>query len=306
MNELFENKLKTKINQIELPNLIMNASGTFGYGEQFKEIFDLNCLGAVVLKTLTPTAQKGNLEPHIAFTKNGIINSVGLKNPGIKQLEAIINNLNTERIIVSIGGYNIEDYLKCVEYINNLASSKVIGIELNVSCPNLKSKQIIGADLSDLALITSQVCKLANYPVFVKLTPSVSKITQFAKVAAENGASGLVMCNTFHGLVIDELSGKPLVGNKIGGYSGSGIKPIVLNYIYQVYQVVDIPIIASGGVSSAQDVIDYLSAGASAVQIGTANYFNKRACLDISLELVELLKKRKISKIENLIGRSHE
>lgn len=273
---------------VRLKNPVIPASGCFGYGYEMAEYYDLDILGSISIKGTTLHPRYGNPLPRVAECQAGIINSVGLQNPGIDKV--ISEELPKMRekfhgpIIANISGFSIDEYTECCRRITGVPQVEII--ELNVSCPNVHGGGMsFGTSAQSVAEVTEAVKRSTTLPVFVKLTPNVTDIVSIAKAAEEAGADGLCLINTLLGMRIDLKTGKPIVANTMGGYSGPGIFPVALRMVYQVAQACNIPIIGCGGVTTANDVREMMMAGASAVEVGTANLINPWACKDIVEEL---------------------
>ena len=283
----------------------MPASGSFGFGDtKAAGSFDLNKLGAIVLKTTTPQAKLGNPQPQIAVLDNGVLNSVGLTNPGVdavikEKLPAFRARFPTLPVIASVAGESIHDYALVA---HKLALTQLVSaLELNVSCPNVSSGGMqFGVSPQAIKDLTKMVKDNVDIPVYVKLTPNVTDISACAKAAQAGGADGLTMINTLAGMHIDPFTRRPVLGNKTGGWSGPGIKPSAIRMIYQAAHAVDLPIIGVGGITSALDVIEMFLAGASAVQIGTAQFSDPMACLNIVQDLTKELDKLHITTLSKL------
>lgn len=291
-------------NNVKLKNPIMTASGTFGYGDEFAELYDLAKLGGIVTKAITPELRIGNPLPRIAETEYGMLNSIGLANLGLDDFVvkkiSFIEKFNTV-VFVNVAGKELEDYITVAEKLNEIDC--VDGIEVNISCPNVKEGGVaFGTDPKVAAEVTKEVRKVYKKHMMVKLSPNVTDITKIAKVVEDAGADSLSLINTLFGMAIDTKTFKPKVKSIVAGYSGPGIKPVALQAVYKCSQAVKIPLIGMGGITSADDVIEFLLAGATAVQIGTANFTNPLAALNIVNDLEKLLKSRKISDINSLIG----
>lgn len=300
-----EQRLAVTLPGLELKNPIMPASGSFGFGDiKTAASFDLNTLGALVLKTTTPQAKKGNPQPQIAVLKNGILNSVGLTNPGIEQV--IANKIPALRekypdlpLIGSVAGEEIADYVEVAARFST--ARQVQAIELNVSCPNIAQGGMqFGSDPQMITRLTQAVKAQTSLPLYVKLTPNVTDIVACAQAAEAGGADGLTMINTVYGMHIDPQTRKPVLGNKMGGWSGPGIKPLAIRMIYQAAHAVKLPIIGVGGITTAQDVIEMYLAGASAVQIGSAQFQDPLACKHIAEQLPAVMDQLNVSSLEEL------
>jgi dihydroorotate dehydrogenase (NAD+) catalytic subunit len=292
---------------IKLKNPIMPASGCFGFGREFAEFYDLSKLGGIAVKATSLEQRAGNWTPRVAETYAGMINSIGLQNPGIDKVISeelkFLEKYDTE-IFVNIVGHSIEDYVEVSERISKVKN--VSALELNVSCPNVKDGTHFGTDAKLLEALVSEVKKVATKPVFVKLSPNVTDIVSMAKAAQKGGADGLSMINTLLGMRIDMKTRKPVIARKIGGLSGPAIKPVAIRMIYDVSQEVKLPIIGMGGIMNADDVLEFIYAGASAVAIGTANFIEPFACLEIIDELELKLKEMNVSNITELVGAAYK
>ncbi len=276
--------VNTKVNicGVEMKNPVTTASGTFGSGREFSEFVDLNKLGAVTVKGVASEPWKGNNAPRIAEVYGGMLNSVGLQNPGA---EHFINNdipflrqFDT-KIIVNICGHSIEEYCKAAEM---LSDSDVDLFELNISCPNVSQGGITFGTVPSMAeKVVSEVKKYCKKPLIVKLTPNVTDITEIAKAAVSGGADGLSLINTLLGMKIDIKRRKPVLFNKVGGFSGPAVKPVAVRMVYQVCKAVNVPVIGMGGISNYEDAIEFIMAGATAVAVGTANFNNPFATVEV-------------------------
>ncbi len=301
--------LSTNLSGIELSNPIIPASGTFGYGYEFAEIYDINVLGSLSFKGTTKEPRFGNPTPRIAESPSGIINSVGLQNPGIEKV--ISDELPKLRkcfkkpIIANISGFSKEEYQYCCEKIN--AEEQVEIIEVNISCPNVHNGGMsFGTSAKAAEEITRAVKAVTTKPIYMKLSPNVTDITEIAKACEAGGADGISLINTLMGMRIDLKKKKPTIANVMGGFSGSAIFPVALKMVYQVYDTVSIPIIGIGGVSSCEDVLEMMLAGASAVEVGAANLINPYICKDIVEKLPEVMEKYNIESLKDIIGGAHK
>ena len=287
-----------------LANPVMPASGTFGYGIEFSHIFDIQKLGAIVCKGTTLTPREGNPQPRLAETASGLLNSIGFQNVGVRALikeKAPLWARWRVPVIVNITGNIIDDYAQVAGELDGIAG--VSGIEVNVSCPNLKAGGIaFGTDPESAAAVTAAVRGATSLPLLVKLTPNTSDIAKIAVAVAEAGADALTVINTLRGMAIDITKRRPFLGNIIGGLSGPAIKPIALVMVYEVAGAVELPVIGCGGITSGSDAIEFIMAGASAVQIGTANFTNPRAPLDVLEGIEQFMKKEGINNLNELIG----
>ena len=293
---------------IEIDNPIIPASGTFGYGEEFSHLYDINCLGTFSFKGTTKEPRFGNPTPRIAECKQGMLNSVGLQNPGV---HSVIKNelpkLSTffhKPVMANVSGFSIEEYT----YVCNLLDTQPqIGwIEVNISCPNVHGGGMsFGTDANMAFEVTKEVRRSTTKPIIIKLTPNVTNIVEIAKACEEAGADGVSLVNTFLGMRIDLKTKKTVLANKMGGFSGPAIKPIALRMVYQVYEAVKIPIVGLGGIESAEDVIEMMLAGATAVQIGSANLVDPFVCRDIVNNLPTVMEKYNIENLSSIIGGAH-
>lgn len=298
--------LRVKLPGLDLKNPIIPASGTFGFGEEISEIYDLNVLGSIMVKATTLKERSGNASPRIAEVYGGMLNSIGLQNPGV---DAVIEKLKKLEkydlnIIANIAGETIEDYEMVAEILSKVKN--VGALELNISCPNVKEGGMaFGTNPEMVAEITRRVKAKSSKPVYVKLSPNVTDIVSIAKAAESAGADGLTMINTLIGMKIDVKTKRPLLANKIGGFSGPAIKPVAIRMVYEVYKNVKIPIIGMGGIMDAYDVLEFMYAGASAVGIGTANIINPYICKEIIEDLPRVLKEQNFEDINDCIGYAH-
>ena len=300
---------KVSLCGVELTNPVIPASGTFGFGYEFNDIYDINVLGAISIKGTTKDARFGNPTPRIAECTEGLINSIGLQNPGVDAvIEKEIPRLRQvyyKPIISNISGFSVEEYVHCCEKINDVKDVSII--ELNISCPNVHNGGMsFGTDPKNAQTVVEAVRKVTNKPLFVKLTPNVTDIVSIAKACEQGGADGISLINTSQGLRIDLKKRKPVIANKIGGFSGRAIFPIALKMVYQVYEAVKLPIMGIGGVSSAEDVVEMMLAGATAVQVGAENLVNPYACRDIINNLPYVMKKYNINSLSEIIGEAHK
>ncbi len=292
----------------ELDNPVIPASGTFGFGEEYAALYDINCLGTFSFKGTTLEPRFGNPTPRIAECTAGMINSVGLQNPGVDEvIKTQLPRMKTyfnKKVIANVSGFSIDEYATTC---SRLDSSDQIGLfEVNISCPNVHGGGMsFGTSPEMAAAVTKAVKAVTTKPVYIKLTPNVTDITSIAKACEDAGADGISLINTVLGMRINLKTRKPVVANKMGGFSGPAIFPLALRMVYQVYEAVQIPIIGMGGVSSAEDVIEMMLAGASAVQIGAANLVNPYICRDIVNELPAAMERYKIEKLSDIIGGTH-
>ncbi|MFL8951647.1 dihydroorotate dehydrogenase [Helcococcus kunzii] len=300
--------LSVKINDLTFKNSIMPASGCFGFGEDFSEIYDLNILGGIAIKSVTLEPRLGNPRPRVAETPSGMLNSIGLQNPGVEKIIEeklpFLKQLDTN-IIANVAGATEEDYIEVIKRLNDFDVIKAF--ELNISCPNVKHGGIGLGTNPELAYnITKLAKEVSKKPVYVKLSPNVTNIVEIAKAVEEAGADAIVMINTLLGMKIDVKKGKPLIARKHAGLSGPAIMPIAVSMVYKVYEAVNIPIIGVGGISCVDDVIEFLMAGASAVQIGMHNFINPYICKEIIEQLPNRIKELGYKSIEEIIGVAHE
>jgi dihydroorotate dehydrogenase (NAD+) catalytic subunit len=298
------NRLNVTIAGIEMKNPVMPASGCFGFGKEYARFYDLNKLGAIVVKATTYEERLGNPTPRVAETPGGMLNAIGLQNPGLtKVIDEELPWLEqySSPVIVNVAGTMIDDYVEVADQVSKVKN--VAAIELNISCPNVKCGGItFGTDPQLAAELTREIKKVSKVPVFVKLSPNVTDIVSIARAVERAGADGLSMINTLLGMRIDLKSRKPILANQTGGLSGPAIKPVAIRMIYEVSQQVDIPIIGMGGIMSAEDVIEFFMAGASAVAVGTANFIDPYACPNIIDELESWLDRLGVDHITDLIG----
>ena len=298
--------LSIKLPGLNLKNPIIPASGCFGFGKEFAQIYDLSLLGGIAIKSATPEERFGNPTPRIAETPMGMLNAIGLQNKGV---DSIIENelpflaqYNTE-IIANVAGATEEDYVTVIEKLND--QDVIKAFELNISCPNVKHGGIGLGTNPELAAHVTKMCKeVAKKPVYVKLSPNVTDIVSIAKAVEQAGADGLVLINTLLGMRIDLKTGKPLLANVTGGLSGPAIKPVAIRMVYQVAKAVNIPVIGVGGITCAKDVLEFLNAGASAVEVGAQNFVDPMVCVKIIEELPKVLEEYGYSSIHEAIGRS--
>lgn len=302
MNE----RLRIELPGLDLKNPIMPASGCFAFGIEYAELYDISKLGAIMIKAATKEARYGNPTPRVAETASGMLNAIGLQNPGV---DIIVENYLKELekydvpIIANVAGSDIDDYIYVAEKISK--ASNVKALELNISCPNVKCGGIqFGTDPIVAKMLTEKVKAVSSVPVYVKLSPNVTDIVAMARAVEEGGADGITMINTLVGMRLDRKTGRPIIANLTGGLSGPAIKPVAIRMIYQVAQAVKIPIIGMGGIVDEWDVIDFISAGASAVAIGTANFTDPLVCPKIIDRLPKVLDELGVNHILEIRGRS--
>ena len=300
--------LTTTLSGIKLDNPVIPASGTFGFGYEFTDFYDINILGSISFKGTTQEPRYGNPLPRIADCRAGLINSIGLQNPGVdKVIEEELPKLRKcfkKPLIANISGFSVDEYVHCCKLMDK---EEQVGIlEVNISCPNVKNGGMsFGTNPEAAKEVTKAVKAVTTKPVYVKLTPNVTNIAEIAKAAEQGGADGIVLVNTFLGMRINLKNRKPIIANKMGGFSGPAIFPIALRMVYQVYEAVKIPVIGVGGIESAEDVIEMMLAGASAVEVGAANLKNPYACKEIIESLPETMEKYGIDSLKDIIGAAH-
>jgi dihydroorotate dehydrogenase (NAD+) catalytic subunit len=299
-------RLSIELPGLSLKNPIMPASGCFGFGKEYAKFYDLNVLGAIMIKATTVEPRFGNPTPRVAETSSGMLNAIGLQNPGLHKVVteelAWLEQYDTP-IIANVAGSIVEEYVQIAKEISK--AKNVHAIELNISCPNVKTGGIAFGTIPEVAAdVTRRVKDVSDVPVYVKLSPNVSNIVDMAKAVEAAGADGLTMINTLLGMRLDLKTGKPILANRSGGLSGPAIKPVAIRMIHEVSQQVSIPIIGMGGVQTAEDVIEYYYAGASAVAVGTANFVDPLVCPTIIEELPRLLDELGYDHISECIGRS--
>jgi len=300
-------KLNIKLANLQLKNPVITASGTFGFGTELNEYLSVKSLGAVTLKGLTVEESKGNALPRIAETPAGILNSIGLENPGIKRFkEKIIPTIENLKapIIANISGYSINEF---VQLAANLEKEESINaIEVNVSCPNIKDGgMVFGTDAELIYKVTQAVKKVYSGPIIVKLSPNVTDIIEMAEAAVEGGADIISLINALLGMAIDINKKEAVLANTFGGLSGPAVKPVALRMIYQIYEAIDIPIIGMGGIMKGEDAVEFLLAGASAVGVGTATLRDPTASIKIISEIDEYLTENNIDNVSEIIGKAH-
>lgn len=297
-------RLKITIGDVVFKNPVMTASGTFGYGSEYADFVDLSCLGAIFVKGTTLHHREGNDYPRMAETPSGMLNAVGLQNKGVDYfIHAIYPEIKKydTRIIVNVSGSSIEEYVACAEKLVSL--DKIPAIELNISCPNVKEGGMaFGTSCASAAEVTRQVRKIYPKTLIVKLSPNVTDIAEIARAVEAEGADSVSLVNTFLGMAIDAEKRRPKLSTVTGGLSGPCIKPIALRMVWQVYNAVKIPIIGMGGISNGQDAIEFMLAGASAVQIGTYNFVNPKVSIDVLESISEYLDRHNIDSVRDLIG----
>ena len=298
-------RLKVNLCGIELDNPVIPASGTFGYGYEFAEVYDINILGTFSFKGTTKEPRFGNPTPRIAECTAGMLNAVGLQNPGVdKVIREELPKLKrhfTKRVMANVSGFSVEDYAYTCEKLD--AQEQVGWLEVNVSCPNVHGGGMsFGTDPKAAAEVTSAVKRVTTKPVIIKLSPNVTDIVSIAKACEDAGADGISLINTLLGMRIDLKTKKPVIANKMGGFSGSAVFPIAVRMVYQVANAVNVPVIGMGGVSKAEDVLEMMLAGATAVQVGAANLVNPFVCREIIEELPKIMDKYRIDTLKEIIG----
>ncbi len=301
-------RLKTELCGISLDNPVIPASGTFGYGYEFSELYDINILGTFSFKGTTREARFGNPTPRIAETPSGMINAVGLQNPGVEKviseelpkMRAVFH----KKVMANVSGFSLDDYAYTCKALD--LCSEVGWLEVNISCPNVHGGGMsFGTSPEAAAEVTRAVKAVTTKPVIIKLSPNVTDIVAIAKACEAAGADGISLINTLLGMRIDLRTKRPVIANKMGGFSGPAILPVALRMVYQVSNAVSIPVVGMGGVSSAEDVIEMMLAGASAVEIGAANLTDPFVCRDIIEKLPEVMDRYNIKNLKDIIGGSH-
>lgn len=298
--------LITELPGLRLKNPVMPASGCFGFGREYSELWDLNQLGSLMIKAVTREPRRGNDMPRLAETPHGMLNAIGLMNPGIDHVEAELDWLAgfDLPIISNIAGSTEDDYLYVAERISRIAN--IGALEINISCPNVKQGGIaFGQDPEVARRLTSRIRAVTDKPIYMKLSPNVADIKVMAKAVEEGGAHGISMINTLTGMRLDLKTGRPVLANGTGGLSGPCLKPVAVRMIHEVYRTVSIPIIGMGGITCAEDVLEFLYAGASAVAVGTQNFIDPYACPKIIAELPAVLARYGFSSVRDAIGYAH-
>lgn len=299
---------KVTLSGIEISNPVIPASGTFGFGYEFAEIYDINCLGTFSFKGTTKDARFGNPTPRIAECPSGMINSVGLQNPGVEAVKSTelpkLKKVFKKPVMANVSGFSIDEYVYTCKKLDD--EDQIGWFEVNVSCPNVHGGGMsFGTSPQSAAEVTKAVKAVTTKPVFIKLSPNVTDIVSIAKACEDAGADGISLINTLLGMRIDLKTKKCVIANKMGGFSGPAIFPVALRMVYQVYEAVKIPIIGMGGVSSAEEVIEMMLAGATAVQIGAANLVDPFACKNIIDDLPRVMQKYEIKDLNDIIGGAH-
>ncbi len=299
---------KVSLCGIELTNPVIPASGTFGFGAEFAELYDINVLGSFSFKGTTAEPRFGNPTPRIAETPSGMLNAVGLQNPGVDHVLAeelpMIKTIFKKPVMANVSGFSINDYVNACE---KLGDQEQIGwLEVNISCPNVHGGGMsFGTSPEAAAEVTREVKKVTNKPVIMKLTPNVTDITEIAKACEAAGADGLSLINTLTGVRISLKNRKPILANVTGGLSGPAVFPVALRCVWQVYNAVKIPIVGMGGITTAEDVVEMMMAGATAVEVGAANLVDPYACKKIIEDLPAVMEKYRIEDLSSIIGAAH-
>lgn len=300
------NRLALELPGLSLKNPVMPASGCFGFGREFSQLFDLSTLGSIMIKATTEAPRYGNATPRVAETPGGMLNAIGLQNPGLERV--IANELEWLKqfdvpIIANVAGSQTEDYVQVAKEISKVEN--VHALELNISCPNVKTGGIAFGTVPETAKeLTKRVKEVSEVPVYVKLSPNVTNIVEMAKAVEDGGADGITMINTLIGMRIDLKTGRPVLSNRTGGLSGPAVKPVAVRMVYEVSQQTNLPIIGMGGISTVEDIIEFSLAGADAFAVGTANFVNPFVCPELITELDQYLEAHNVDHISELKGRS--
>lgn len=300
--------LRVDLSGITLDNPVIPASGTFGYGQEFAALYDINCLGTFSFKGTTQAPRFGNPTPRIAETPAGMLNAVGLQNPGVEQVIAQelprLRQVFHKPVMANVSGFSVEEYAHTCALLDR--EEQVGWLEVNISCPNVHNGGMsFGSTPEAAAKVTRAVKAVTTKPVYMKLSPNVADIAAIARACEEAGADGVSLINTLLGMRLDLKTRRPLLANGTGGLSGPAVFPVALRMVYQVYEAVHIPVIGMGGVSSAEDVIEMMLAGAAAVEVGAANLVNPFACRDIIQDLPRVMEKYGINSLREIIGGAH-
>jgi dihydroorotate dehydrogenase (NAD+) catalytic subunit len=290
---------------IKLKNPVLTASGTFGYGEEFAEFVDLNKLGGVIVKGISLKPIKGNPPPRIWETPSGMLNAIGLENPGVdvflSEKLPYLRKFDTA-VIVNMFGYSLEEYVGVAERLDGVQG--ISGIEVNISCPNVKAGGMaFGTDLKATSELLSAIRNATRLPLIAKLSPNVTDVTAFAKAAQDSGCDGLSLINTLLGMAIDVRCRRPRLANCTGGLSGPAIRPVAVRMVWQAAKAVSLPIIGMGGIVTGEDALEFILAGASAIAVGTANFTNPRATLDILDDMETILREQGVNDMQDIIGK---
>lgn len=301
--------LRVNLPGLDMKNPVIPASGTFGFGYEFEKFYDINCLGSMMLKGTTLEERYGNPLPRIAEGPSGLLNAIGLQNPGVDTVMNIelekLRPLYQDKVIANVAGSCFEDYVECAARIST--HDMVGALEINISCPNVKAGGIqFGTNPEMAAELTKAIKAVSKVPVYIKLSPNVTDIVSMAKAVEAAGADGITMINTLIGMRFDLKTGKPIIANKTGGYSGPAIFPVALRMVYQVTQAVSIPVIGMGGIANGRDAIEMMIAGASAVAVGCQNLVDPYACPKIIEEMNQILDEMGICDINDIVGKSHK
>jgi len=296
--------LSVRLGRITLKNPVLVASGTFGYGEEYAQLINLNELGGIMVKAVTLEPREGNPPPRLAETPAGLLNAIGLENPGVdvflKEKLPFLRGFDTA-IIVNIAGEKEEEYLRLAERLNQVKG--ISALEVNISCPNVKEKGLIfGTDPEQTFSLVKKLGEITDIPLIVKLTPNVTDITKIAQASQEAGAEALSLINTVLGMSIDVETRKPKLGNITGGLSGPAIRPIAVRMVWQTFQKVNLPLIGMGGITDAEDALEFILAGASAVAIGTANFIDPKTALEVIEGIKQYMQVKGIKNFKDLIG----
>jgi len=296
--------IKVKIGKLKLKNPVMTASGTFGYAREFEKLVNLKQIGAIITKTITLNPRQGNLMPRICETPSGMLNAIGLQNEGLddflREKMPYLSRIGTP-IIVSISGNNIDEFFILAKRLDKIRN--ISGIELNISCPNINCEGLVAQDAKETYEVVKAVRKITTKTVITKLSPNVTDIVKIARSAEDAGTDAVSLVNTFLGMAIDINTRKPKLGNATGGLSGPCIKPIAVRMVYEVSKNLDIPVIGIGGIMNAADAIEFMLAGAAAIQAGTANFIEPGVCGKIIKGIEEYLKKHKIEDVRSIVGK---
>jgi dihydroorotate dehydrogenase (NAD+) catalytic subunit len=290
---------------IKFKNPVLTASGTFGYGEEFAEFVDLNKLGGVIVKGISLKPIKGNPPPRIWETPSGMLNAIGLENPGVdvflKEKLPYLRKFDTA-VVVNMFGYSFDEYVGVAERLNDAPG--ISGIEVNISCPNVKAGGMaFGTDLKATFELLSAIRKAIRLPLIAKLSPNVTDVTEFARAARDAGCDGLSLINTLLGMAIDVRCRRPRLANCTGGLSGPAIRPVAVRMVWQVAKAVSLPVIGMGGIATGEDALEFILAGASAVAVGTANFVNPRATLDVVEGIKTIMHEQGVNRVQDLIGK---
>jgi dihydroorotate dehydrogenase (NAD+) catalytic subunit len=305
MKKITKPDLSVDFAGIRLKNPVLTASGTFGYGDEFAEFVDLNKLGGIIVKGISLKPIQGNPPPRIWETPSGMLNAIGLENPGVdvflKEKLPYLRKFDTA-VIVNMFGYTLEDYVAVAERLDG--AKGIAGIEVNISCPNVKAGGMaFGTDIRSTGELLSAIRKATRLPLIAKLSPNVTDVTAFAKAARDAGCDGLSLINTLLGMAIDVRCRRPRLANCTGGLSGPAIRPVAVRMVWQVARAVKLPIIGMGGIMNGEDALEFMLAGASAVAVGTANFVNPRATIDVAEEMAMLLRDQGVDDVKEIIGK---